>query len=154
MSNNRSGSFLGGLLVGATLGTVTGLLVAPRSGRETRSLVRKSVNALPELAEDLSTSLQFQADRFSESALQNWDQTLLRLREAIVAGLEASQQRRQQLRQVGAESDRNAHLWQSGRDENPAPESPHNDMLQTGNSNSSELSPWEARSQDDFTGLH
>jgi len=99
MANNRSSSFFGGLLVGATLGTVAGLIAAPRSGRETRYLLKKSADALPELAEDLSTNLQIQADRLSESALRSWDETLLRLREAIAAGLEASQQTRQQLSQ-------------------------------------------------------
>ena len=104
MSNNR-GSFVGGLLVGATLGAVTGLLVAPRSGRETRLLLRKSADALPELAEDVSMSLQVQADRLSGSALRRWDETLLRLREAITVGLETSQQTRQHLKQAKAESD-------------------------------------------------
>lgn len=103
MSNNRSGLFVGGLLVGAALGTITGLLAAPRSGRETRGLLRKSADALPELAEDLSFTLQLQADRLSESALRNWDGTLLRLGEAIAAGIEASQQERQQLKQSKAD---------------------------------------------------
>ena len=97
MSNNRSGVFFGGVLIGAAIGTLTGLLVAPRTGRETRHLLRKSADALPELAEDLSTSVQLQADRLSESALRNWDGTLERLREAIAAGIEASQQERQAL---------------------------------------------------------
>ena len=92
MSNNRSGVFIGGVLLGAAVGTLTGLLMAPRSGRETRQLLKKSANALPELAEDLSTSVQLQADRLSESALRNWDGTLERLREAMAAGIDASQQ--------------------------------------------------------------
>lgn len=97
MSDNRSGSsgFLGGLLIGAAMGAVTGLLIAPRSGRETRQLLKKSADALPELAEDLSTSVQLQADRLSESALRNWDGTLARLKESIAAGIEASQHDRQ-----------------------------------------------------------
>lgn len=95
MSNNRSGVFIGGVLIGTAIGTLTGLLVAPRTGRETRQLLKKSANALPELAEDLSTSVQLQADRLSESAIRNWDGTLERLREAIAAGIEASQQERQ-----------------------------------------------------------
>lgn len=98
MSNNRSGEFIGGLLLGAAVGTLTGLLVAPRAGRETRQLLRKSADALPELAEDLSTSVQLQADRLSESALRSWDETLERLREALAAGIEASQQERQVLK--------------------------------------------------------
>ena len=95
MSNNRSGVFIGGVLLGAAIGTLTGLVMAPRPGRETRHLLKKSAKALPELAEDLSTSVQIQADRLSESALRNWDDTLERLREAIAAGIEASQQERQ-----------------------------------------------------------
>lgn len=88
---------MGGLLLGAAIGTLTGILMAPRPGRETRQLLKKSADALPELAEDLSTSVQLQADRLSESALRNWDGTLVRLREAITAGLEATQRERQVL---------------------------------------------------------
>ncbi len=83
MSNNRSGTFIGGVLLGAAVGTITGLLMAPRTGKETRQFLKKSADALPELAEDLSTSVQMQADRLSESALRNWDGTLERLRDAI-----------------------------------------------------------------------
>ncbi|RDH52053.1 gas vesicle protein, partial [Mastigocladus laminosus WC112] len=88
MSNNRSGVFIGGLMLGATIGALTGLLMAPRTGRETRKLLKKSADALPELAEDLSTSVQIQADRLSANALRNWDETLERLREAIAAGID------------------------------------------------------------------
>lgn len=104
MSNNRSGVFIAGVLLGAAIGTLTGLLAAPRAGRETRQLLKKSADALPELAEDLSTSVQIQADRLSETALRNWDGTLERLREAIAAGIEASQQERQAMNQQSTES--------------------------------------------------
>lgn len=98
MSNNRSGTFIGGVLLGAAVGTITGLLMAPRTGKETRQFLKKSADALPELAEDLSTSVQIQADRLSESALRNWDGTLERLRDAISAGVEASQKESQILK--------------------------------------------------------
>ncbi|MDZ7949792.1 MAG: YtxH domain-containing protein [Nostoc sp. DedQUE08] len=98
MSNNRSGVFFGGLMLGATIGALTGLLVAPRTGRETRKILKKSANAIPELAEDLSMSVQIQADRLSASALRNWDETLDRLREAIAAGVDASQRESQVLK--------------------------------------------------------
>ena len=88
--------------MGAVVGTVVGLLVAPKSGRETRQIIKKSADALPELAEDLSSSVQLQADRLSETALRNWDGTLNRLREAIAAGLDASQRKRQELEQTEA----------------------------------------------------
>jgi gas vesicle protein len=106
MSNNRSGAFLGGMIIGAAFGTIAGLLIAPRPGRETRQLLKKSADALPELAEDLSTTVQLQADRLSENALRNWDGTLIRLREAISAGVEATQREQQFIRNdVEAPSD-------------------------------------------------
>lgn len=103
MSKKSAGSFIGGLLLGGAIGTITGLLIAPRTGRDTRQLLRKSADALPELAEDLSTSVQLQADRLSESALRSWDGTLARLREAIAAGIEASQRESLELKQSKAE---------------------------------------------------
>lgn len=91
MAKKSGGAFIGGMLLGSAIGTLTGLLIAPRTGRDTRQLLKKSADALPELAEDLSTSVQLQADRLSESARLRWDGTLARLREAINAGVEASQ---------------------------------------------------------------
>jgi gas vesicle protein len=109
MSKKSAGTFIGGLLLGSAIGTVTGLLIAPRTGRDTRQLLKKSADALPELAEDLSTSVQLQADRLSESALRNWDGTLTRLREAIAAGIEASQRESLELKQTKAEVTTESH---------------------------------------------
>lgn len=109
MSNNRSGEFVGGLLLGAAIGTIAGLLIAPRAGRETRQFLKKSADALPEMAEDLSTSVQLQADRLSESAIRNWDSTLVRLKEAIAAGLEATQREQQTLDDTDVELSTNVH---------------------------------------------
>ncbi|MDX2241728.1 MAG: YtxH domain-containing protein [Leptolyngbyaceae cyanobacterium bins.302] len=97
MSDNRGGAFMGGMILGAAFGAIAGVLLAPRPGRETRQILKKSADALPELAEDLSTSVQLQADRLSESAIRNWDSTLTRLKDAISAGLEATQQQHQLL---------------------------------------------------------
>ena len=89
---NYKGMFLSGLTIGGAIGTIVGLLIAPRTGKETRKVLKKSADALPELAEDLATTVQMQADRLSESALENWEDTLIRLREAIAAGIEASRE--------------------------------------------------------------
>lgn len=92
MSKEKSdGGLLMGLLAGGLMGAAAGLLLAPRSGRETRRLLKKSADALPELMEDLSATLQLQTAQLSESAQQNWQETLNRLQEAIAAGVEASQ---------------------------------------------------------------
>ena len=87
---NKTGTFIAGLTIGSAIGTLIGLVIAPRTGKETRKVIKKSADALPELAEDLSTSLQLQANRLSEEALENWDETLARLKKAIAAGIEAS----------------------------------------------------------------
>lgn len=90
MADHKSDGLLGGIIIGAAIGAIAGVLATPRTGRETRRILKKSADALPELAEDLATSLQFQADRLSETTLSNWDQTLARLREAVTAGQAAS----------------------------------------------------------------
>jgi gas vesicle protein len=105
MSNQRSGYFWGGLLLGTAVGAVAGLLTAPRSGRETRKIVQKTAEALPELAEDLSTSLQLQADRLSLTALKQWDETLDHLKDALQTGLEAAQHQRQMLKATQKEDE-------------------------------------------------
>jgi len=105
MSNNSSGVFVGGFMLGATIGALTGLLVAPRTGRETRKILQKSANAIPDLAEDLSTSVQIQADRLSANAVRNWDDTLQKLQDAIAAGVDASQRESQNLKQQQVQKD-------------------------------------------------
>jgi gas vesicle protein len=77
-------------MLGAAAGAVAGLLAAPRTGEETRHILKKTADALPDLAEDLSSTVQLQADRLSEKALRNWDGTLERLKVAISAGVEAT----------------------------------------------------------------
>ena len=91
---------MGGVLLGAAMGTVAGLLIAPRTGKETRQILKKSADALPELVEDLSTSVQMQADKLSETALINWEHTLDRLRAAIAAGQAASREKYETLTQA------------------------------------------------------
>jgi gas vesicle protein len=97
MAGNRAGAFLGGVIVGTAIGTAIGLLVAPRSGRDTRRLLRKSAAALPEVAEDLSTSVKYQTEKILESAQHSLDDTLERLQEAIAMGKETMQQKQQEL---------------------------------------------------------
>ena len=91
MADNNHGTFIGGVLLGAAIGTVTGLLTAPRQGRDTRKILHKTVSALPQMAEDISTSVKLQTDRLSATASDNWQDTLDRLSKAIVAGMVASQ---------------------------------------------------------------
>ncbi len=114
MSNPRSGRFLGGVVLGAAAGAIAGLLCAPRPGQETRRQLKKtaqqSAESLPELAGELTTALQVQADRLSETARQNWDETLLRLKDAIAAGVVAGMEASQRGSSVNEERSANPNL--------------------------------------------
>ncbi|ERN42563.1 gas vesicle protein [Rubidibacter lacunae KORDI 51-2] len=114
------GAFLGGLLVGSAVGAVAGMLVAPRTGRETRRILKKSADALPELAEDLSSTFQVQADRFSESTLYSWQGTLARLRDALAIGLEAGQLEVRDLQQTNHEPQSSEAVSGNNGGERPA----------------------------------
>jgi gas vesicle protein len=102
----NSGALIGGFLLGTAVGAISGLLLAPKTGKETRRLLKKSADVLPDIAEDLSTNVQQQADRLSTSALKNWDGTLVRLKDAIAAGIEASRQENQRLSSMKMETSR------------------------------------------------
>jgi gas vesicle protein len=91
MTDKNRGTFVGGIFIGAAIGAVTGLLVAPRKGRDTRKILNKTVSAVPQMAEDISSSIQLQADRLSIAAGDRWHDTLDRLATAISAGIVASQ---------------------------------------------------------------
>lgn len=113
MSEQKSGGLLSGILIGSAVGAVAGLLMAPKTGRETRRLLRKSADALPEMAEDLATSVQSHAHRLSDSAMNNWDGTLARLKDAVAAGVDAGFQENQRLQNepspADSESSADAH---------------------------------------------
>lgn len=91
MADKNRDTFIGGLLIGAVIGAVTGLLVAPRKGQDTRKILNKTAAAVPQMAEDISSSLQLQADRLSTATSDRWHDTLDRFATAISAGIVASQ---------------------------------------------------------------
>jgi len=66
------------MLLGAAVGTLTGLLMAPRTGRETRQYVEKSADAYQNWQRIYQRVCSYRQTA-SESALRNWDETLERL---------------------------------------------------------------------------
>ena len=98
MADKNRGTFVGGMLIGAAIGAVTGLLVAPCKGRDTRKILSKTVTAVPQMAEDISSSVQLQADRLSTAAGDRWHDTLDRLSTAISAGAASAASRSTSLR--------------------------------------------------------
>lgn len=91
MANKNRGKFIGGVVVGAAIGAVAGLLAAPCTGQDSRKILSKTVAAVPQMAEDISSSIQFQTDRLSAATSDRWHDTLDRLATAISAGIVASQ---------------------------------------------------------------
>ncbi len=49
---NNTGRILGGFLVGAALGTLTGLMIAPKSGKKMRSEFKGKFNSLKDTYND------------------------------------------------------------------------------------------------------
>ncbi|MEN9207457.1 MAG: YtxH domain-containing protein [Gloeomargarita sp. GMQP_bins_120] len=100
MQRKATGAFVGGLVIGGLTGLVTGMVLAPRSGQETRRLLRKAAAALPELTADVSGNLQLQAQRWTAALQQRWQDQWVRFQLAVQAGWEAGrqEQRRQQNR--------------------------------------------------------
>jgi gas vesicle protein len=95
MADKNRGTFVSGMFIGATIGTITALLVAPRQGRDTRKVLGKTIAAVPQMAEDISSSVMLQADKLSAAAGDRWHDTLDRLATAISAGIVASQSARE-----------------------------------------------------------
>jgi gas vesicle protein len=91
MADKNRSTFIGGIFVGAAIGVVAGILAAPRKGRDTRKILNKTVSAVPQMAEDIASSVQLQADRLSAATGDRWHDTLDRLTTAISAGIVASQ---------------------------------------------------------------
>jgi gas vesicle protein len=95
MAEKNRGTFFSGIVVGTLIGAVTGLLVAPRKGRDTRKILSKTMTAVPQMAEDIASSVQLQTDKLSAAAGSRWHDTLDRLATAISAGIVASQSARE-----------------------------------------------------------
>ncbi len=92
MTQKKSnGAFMEGLLLGSAIGTVVGLLFSPHKGQKNRQMMKKSVENLPEIAEDLVINLKLKTGRFSQNTKKKWEKTIDRFQNAIAAGIEASQ---------------------------------------------------------------
>lgn len=83
MASQKTGAFVGGVLLGAALGGVITLLFAPRSGKETRTLIKRSVDTIPELAGVPQSDARVQVDKLVRSAQQSLDEMIHKLDEAI-----------------------------------------------------------------------
>jgi gas vesicle protein len=97
MADDSTGNFLGGFVLGAMLGGMTALLLAPRAGSETRRILRDSVDTLPDTAEDTLDNLQVQADRLVKQTRYSLDEAVERFQEALDAARVAAARKRSEL---------------------------------------------------------
>ena len=115
--NNGFGNFLYSFLVGGIIGATAALLTAPRSGQETRRLLRARMLVLRESAEltadELLTTLTTTADdihnrtdelrKQSQAAIKEaqrqWDKASIKIRQVASEAIE-------EMRQVAAEAGR------------------------------------------------
>lgn len=63
MSNNSTESFFKGLLLGTVTGAVAGILLAPKSGAETREDIKKLAIDLKDKAEDLYNNARREVEK-------------------------------------------------------------------------------------------
>lgn len=82
--NQQDHGLMTGLILGGTAGALLGLVLAPRPGKETRELLKKAAQALPDLVTDFSETMQNRTNR-------QWQLTVQKLQRAIAAGIAASQ---------------------------------------------------------------
>lgn len=73
------GKFLAGFVIGASVGAIAGLLLAPQSGEETRELIAESSKDLYDKAQDSIAELQDKATDVMENLQEKGDEIIDKL---------------------------------------------------------------------------
>lgn len=98
----RSGG-LGAFFMGTAIGVGIALLLAPRSGRETRQEIQESVDRLKRTAENTLKQVQDTVADTIQDARREMDDRIGQARDAMQAGREAARETRDQLeRRIGS----------------------------------------------------
>ncbi len=87
----KNNNFVVGLVIGSSISTIATLVFHPRSGEQTRKILTKTAQALPSMAEDISSSLNTHTNKLSFLSGQKWQRTLHRFQVAVEAGKQATQ---------------------------------------------------------------
>lgn len=91
--------FLLGLLLGAAVGGVAGLLLAPRSGAESRYLLSENLNSRREGARKVVAETRHEAQKRQGDLISRLQFYWRRFGEALQAGKQAALEKHQQLQQ-------------------------------------------------------
>ena len=91
MANERTDAagYLGWFFLGAALGAAAGLLLAPKSGRETRDLLAEKGGDLARKAQDLAMDAQGRAGEWVDKGREVFEEQTQRLVTAFEAGKQA-----------------------------------------------------------------
>lgn len=79
--NNDFGAFFAGLVIGGLVGAAAALLTAPKSGEETRTLIKDKSIELRDRAVEVSQDTRHKAEVALEDARARADEALVDLRE-------------------------------------------------------------------------
>ncbi|HEY9721531.1 MAG TPA: YtxH domain-containing protein [Oscillatoriaceae cyanobacterium] len=98
MENRSSGwEVLGGLALGAAGGFLVGLLVAPRTGSETREVLGGSMQDVRERTQDMLENVRGNTESMLDTTRQAIEEKMALLNEAIEAGRRAAEYKRAEL---------------------------------------------------------
>jgi gas vesicle protein len=81
--------YLGWFFLGAAVGAAAALLLAPRSGRETRDVLAGKGSDLASKARDLAADAQGRAGEWVDKGREAFEEKTQRLRSALEAGTQA-----------------------------------------------------------------
>jgi gas vesicle protein len=91
MADERSdpAGYLGWFFLGATLGAAAALLLAPKTGRETRDLLAEKSGDFARKAQELATEAQGRAGEWVDKGREVFEEQTQRLLTALEAGKQA-----------------------------------------------------------------
>jgi len=98
MADRTSGTdFFAGFVVGALVGAAAALLLAPRSGEETRGLIREKGIELREQADELSVEARKRAEQVQLQARERAVELQGQVKQAIEEGKTAAAKKKEEL---------------------------------------------------------
>jgi gas vesicle protein len=91
MANDRNDAagYLGWFFLGGVIGAVAALLVAPRTGKETREILSERSNEVAKRAQAMATDAQGRAGEWFDKSRELFEEQTQRLMTAFEAGKDA-----------------------------------------------------------------
>jgi gas vesicle protein len=91
MANDRNDAagYLGWFFLGGVLGAAAALLMAPKTGRETRELLAERSNEVARRAQEMATDAQGRAGEWFDKSRELFEEQTQRLMTAFEAGKDA-----------------------------------------------------------------